>query len=318
MNDLWRQSLPSRGKPVEIVGGRRTVYIATDMGEWLSVNDRLEVEALPPRGGYAAAATTADGRLLVAPFEPSIAVAVRDGWENVHRSAPVLSIARHGQSLVMGDTAGEITAIDSASDTPRSIARMQYAVTDVLSDGDTIAFLDGRCGILPAASEPLFADTALLGGPALALFRANERNRIGVSGATQVGLIDATTAGFVCVSDQIPDAIRQVIALPKEGGGYAVITDGGQLVLLDAALQRTQIALPRDAEEVIGGTAIDDSLLIWTTTGQLYRINRRRAVVAEPRDEVVVVSAFGLGALVVRWNERDGGRLEIMHLGDGA
>src|SRR5437870_3152584 len=92
----WRQPLPCRGMPEALFTGTSSAYVTTDMGEWIRVTLAGETKGLPPLSTYAAAAVAEDDSLVVALYEPLLAVSRNGGWEYADRPAPVLSIARRG------------------------------------------------------------------------------------------------------------------------------------------------------------------------------------------------------------------------------
>ncbi len=310
------QPLPFRGVPEAVFAGGWSAYITTDMGEWAQAGAMGEVKALPPLPAYTTAVVGADDRLVVALCEPLLAVVRNGAWEYLDRPSPVLALARRGSTLLLGDAAGRIMAGDPAAGDVTTLAVAERPVTELLAEGDDVVFLDGRAGIvLGGQANPAYAETGWLGRPFL-LFGSPQRRRVGLAAQTQTALLDLDSARLASTSDQIEDAVRSVIPLSGRPAAYAVVSDGGQLWLLDDGLRASAVRLPQSAEEVAGCAAAGAAgLLVWTRARQLFRVNARRTVVAVRKEEVVCAAAMGTTLLILKWSSEEGARIEWAPLG---
>jgi hypothetical protein len=138
-------------------------------------------------------------------------------------------------------------------------------------------------------------------GRACALFPAEQEGRLGVVAGCRIALVDTHSARAVAFSPEISEGIREVVPLLGHPASYAALTDEGALWLLDERLEPQPLRLPRQAGEAVGMASISHrGLLVWTRTGQLYRVDRHRSVNLMAPSEVVSAAQApgGSGTLI--------------------
>jgi hypothetical protein len=303
---------------MELIGPDR-IYLLTEAGEWLVIGTRCEehprLRQLP---ACSAAALDPRGGLVVGTYEAMIARVRGIEWEYVSREAPVLSLTALSAGVLAGDAAGGI-ALFADRKGPLEIAAPEPITGLLAADAGGIAAL-GAGGSMWMSRWPGQPDAALepvstepVGRP-FCLFRCADRRTVGVSGATRAAVVDVETMEIKGVSPAFPDGIRDVLALP-EPGGYAVLTDEGELWINDARFGGGhRVRFPRGAGPIAGARALSDGTVVaWTRTGLLFAVSRGRAVRRVADDGVCL--AFGLPGseadlITVRWRPGEGAQIQ--------
>jgi len=314
--------LPCTAPPILALDDGRGCFVATEDGIWWQVGTEGQVRALAPLALHSVALLNARGELIVATFGAELATTVRDSaWTLQRRDALVLSLAETAAGMVLGDATGNLTCL-----TPSGAPRVLVAgepVTELAAVGEWLAVLgaQGSIGLTawPVKDGPLLeVVTSPLEGP-WALFRATRPGCVGVLAATRAGLVDVDTRRVTAISAPVADGLRSISALGTSPySGYGLLTDTGELWLLDAALGAPhRVRLPAGAGILTGFRAThDDGGLAWTSTGELYLVDASRLARRMAAGDVVMAyPAPQPGrAIVIQWSPEAGARLQSIKL----
>lgn len=312
------RTMVCRGRPDSLLSSRGAAYVGTTLGEWFVVRSETDVIALPSLAPHATAQIAGD-TAAVALFEPMIALLEGEAWRYITCEAPILAMTRDDDALIVGDTHGNLTRRNIHGDAARLLLAGRGPIVDVLATRNAVAFIDGHLGAFQRTDDDLpaarYIDTGVLGRP-FRLFAMHDRGSIGVAGATMLRAFDPATNELGPPSDAFEGGIRQLFAM-RGSSDYALVTDDGELWLLDGTWQRRSVRLPQTAGDVVAAAPLEDgSLLAWTTTGQLFRKNRRGTTTLERRADVTLASAFRDVALSIEWQADSGARFDLLWFRD--
>jgi hypothetical protein len=324
---LW---CPCRGRPILVCPSAHGTLLASDADECFLLGGAGSGgrEPLPDLRGCAMAAVGGDGTLVAGRYSPMLARLGPGGWEfRAVGAAPVLALAATPHGLAVGDADGNVILLPDAGG-PQETVRLGEPVIDLCPHQGGLAAL-GAGGLLgrlgwadgwETAFEPVRLPEAF--GRPTELFPLGKQGRVGLVGADQLAVLDVA-GGAVKVAPRAHAAgLRQVVYLERKPAAYGILTDAGELSLLEADLETARpLPLPGETQEV-GGLARSPAggLLAWTADGLLFAISREGAVRRLVAERVVLAHAEA-GApgqvLVVTWAPREGARLRQLHT-DGA
>ncbi len=309
--------LSCTGKPIASFAGDDWTFLVTDRDEWAGL--RANGELHPPIervSDFAAAAVTAANGLLVAGYDSTVARLRGPRWDILKQEAPVLCFASGPDGDLAGTTSGGVALL---SGTARPAFRMRDPVMSMAAyDGGLLVLgsrgMFGRVSWPVASREPLkWIQTGDLGRP-IAFFQTVETNQIGVVSATRAGVIDPETESLVICPRTFDEGIRELVFLGAQSWPYAILTDAGTVMMMDANLTSARLVrFPRGT--VVAGCAGASSgmTLAWTVDGRLYRISSQ-AIAEVIAEEGVVLAYSPAGtdsAHVVRWNSERGATVEL-------
>jgi hypothetical protein len=296
----------------------KTVLL-TDGPECLCVGSDGGVRSLTPLSSRPGCAIIAHGVAIVAQYTRMLA-RLRDGdWEYQSLDAPVLAVAAGPQGVIVGDAAGSVSLL-SDSDGDRRTTAVGSPVVDVAAtDGGAVALCHGGTfGQVVWEGERLALDPVAL--PAafecpVGLFALPDASRVGVFSAESIAILEAASGRVRVGKARFPDGVRQVLPLGRHPGYFAVLTDGGRLLHLEASLDSAQpVLLPTEPAEVAGvyrnGT---QGLFAWTVGGTAFLVARDRTVRKVAAGDVALVcpAPSGNGLIqVVRWSANRSVRVE--------
>jgi hypothetical protein len=314
-----RLSLPCTGQPVACVVGERWTFIVTDQKEWVGITPEGELHpALTRLSDHANAAFSANHELLVGICEPMVVRLRGQRWEYLPQEAPVLCFGNSAEGDIAGTTAGGLVVLNASSPVPAF--RIRDPVAALASFDGGLVVLGSR-GIFGRLSWPIEREEALtwintdkLGRP-VGLFRTVEYDHVGVYSATRIGVLDPSEGNINVCDHPIKEGIREVVFLGARSKPYAVLTDEGGLMLLDAGLGSVRsIRFPRNSF-VLGccNPSLQGEIHAWTSEGELYSISTGGSVEEIAGDGVALAyRPHSLtGALhVVRWNPETGASVE--------
>jgi len=314
-----RVRLPLNGEPTSHLAGEGWTYVATEFGEWVGVApDGTLHPPLPRLAVHSTAAIGARGELLVGMFEPMIA-RLRDGrWEYLPQEAPVLAFAATHEGQFAGTAAGGLARIDAVP--AATVLRCRDPIVELAPFGGGLLVLGSRgmCGRVAAPTSPeralAWIDTGDL-GRAVGCFEALERDQVGVHGATRVGVLDARTDALSLYQRTFDEGIARVVFLGAGTWPYALVTDQGHLVMLDAGLAGARtVRFPDDAPvRGCAGLPWNGGAAAWTQAGELYLVSAAKGVERVAGEGVrLAFPAQEEESLlhVVRWDAGGGASLE--------
>ena len=270
----WKQplALACESPPVREVAGSPFGFLCTEAGDWLGVGAAGEAHPAVTVRARCAAALLDGGRLVVASFAREVLELRGASWEYRTLEAPALSLARTLRGACVGDAAGGLTLLAGL----RRTTGLSGPVTELLACDEELVAIAG--GALWATRWPIDGDAAprriQLGWRATALFAAP--TGVGVIGDESCALVDPVADKVEATSQPLVDGIATVAPLGPRGG-FVLLSDAGEVSLLDAGLAEVQkVRLPGGGQPVIGVrvTGAGD-VLAWTAAGALYRVTGR-------------------------------------------
>ncbi len=296
-------------------------FLGTEEGEWLPVGADGRPRSVPARlQPHSAALVTVEGELFVATYAGERA-RLRDGhWTHLPGEPVVLALVETAAGTVMGDAAGNLTCLEPGGHT--RVLAVGEPVTALATAGHGLAVL-GSHGSLGMTSWPVEPGgvlrevaTSPVDGP-WALFRAGGE-RIGVLGLTRAALVYPYEQKVVAPSMAFPEGIRDIVMLQGGATGYCLLTDPGELWLLDGELgSPSRVGLPRGAGAIAGLRATGHGgVLVWTVTGELYAVQPSRRVRQVLAGGVVLAypAPAPERAVAVKWSATEGACLEQVDL----
>ncbi|HVG19627.1 MAG TPA: toll/interleukin-1 receptor domain-containing protein [Blastocatellia bacterium] len=317
-----RLSLPCTGRPVASVAGDGWTFIVTDHEEWVGVTPDGRLHPTMTRlSDHSTAAFSVNQELLVGMYEPMLARLRGERWEYLPQEAPILCFGTTPEGNVAGTAAGGLVLIDASSPIPVVRIRDPVAALASFDGGLIVVGSRGRFGrvLWPITGKDALAwiNTDRLGRP-VGLFGAVEYNHVGVYSATRLGILNSLTEQLIVCEQAIAQGIREVVFLGARNRPYAVLTEAGGLLLVDAGLSNVRaVRLPREAY-VIGCCQAErlSRFHAWTHDGELYTVSEG-AVESTAADGVVLAyyPNLSVNALhVVRWQPKTGATLEWLTL----
>jgi hypothetical protein len=318
-----RLSLPCVGRPVARVVDEEWTFIVTDQEEWVGITPEGEVHpALTRLSDHTTAAFSANHELLVGICEPMVVRLRGQRWEYLPQEAPVLCFGNSPEGDIAGTAAGGLVFLNSSPPVPAF--RIRDPVVALASFGGGLVVLGSR-GIFGRLSWPIvredplaWIDTDELGRP-VGLFRTVEYAHLGVYSATRMGVLDPSV-GHINVCDHLfKERIREVVFLGAQSRPYAVLTDEGGLMLVDAGLGSVRsVRFPRNS--LVRGCcnpSLQGDVHAWTSNGDLYSISVDGSVETMAGDGVVLAyypHSLTDALNVVRWNPSSGASVERLNL----
>ena len=318
-------SLACAGRPIRALIGDAWTFVVTDLDEWVGIGPDGLHPPVPRLSGHIAAILADDDMPLVGMCEPMIA-RLRDGeWDYQRLSAPAFSLCAGPGADYAGTAAGTIVRLDR--DGPKPLHRLQEPIIALAAHGGGLTALgaQGMFGRLPAtpaasagATRLQWLESGAIQRP-VGFFPAVETGRLGLFGTTRLALIDPATGTVADCPLVVEHGIRRVEFLGPQRWPYAVLTDDGDVILVDASLTRSKtVALPEGAQAA-GCCGLDGKgaiAAIWTRAGGLYRVKATDSPAECLISENVVLAysapTGGRGLAAVTWSANGGaGLLEL-------
>lgn len=320
-----RLPLTCTGQPVACVVGERWTFIVTDQEEWVGIAPDGELHpALTRLSDHTGAAFSANQELLVGICEPMVVRLRGQRWEYLPQEAPVLCFGNSPEGDIAGTTAGGLVALNASSSVPAF--RIRDPVAALASFDDGLIVLGSR-GIFGRLSWPItrestlsWIDTDGLGRP-VGFFKTIEFDHVGVYSATRIGVLDPSRDYINVCDHQIKEGIREVIFLGAGSRPYAVLTDEGGLLLVDAGLGSVRAVRFLRNSFVRGccNPGPQGEAHAWTSEGELYSVSASGGVEAIAGDGVKLAyhpSSSSDTLHVVRWNPETGASVERLIFGN--
>ncbi len=311
--------LPCRGRPIACFPAGDFTFLLTDRDEWVGVGEDGALHPpIPHLGSCATAAITAANSLLVAGYEASVARLMDGRWEILEQESAVLCFASVCDADIVGTASGGIVVLDRYE--MRPALRTRDPVISIASyEGGLLVLgsrgLFGRVSWPPGAQSDLsWLQTNGLGRP-FGFFQAVESNHIGVASATRAGVLEPETGRLLVCPRNFEEGIREIVFLGAQGWPYAILTDTGSVVMMDASLTSTrQVRFPGRATITgCAGAGLSGSAFAWTDEGRLYRVSAHGG--AEGIADADVVLAYGVkdgSGGIVRWHAERGATVELL------
>ena len=224
--------------------------------------------------------------------------------------------------MAVGDAAGDVVLYPGAGGRFDTV-KFGEAVVDLCAYENGLAALGvggavGRLGCTEEwdkAFEPVVLPEAFH-RPA-GLFALGKQSRVGCFDAERIATLDAGTGRVTVGGFAFTAGVRQVVYLERRPAAYGVLTDAGELFLLEADLKTARsVPLPGSSQEVAGVCRnASGGLLAWTTGGSLFSISRERAVRKLAAEGVVLAHAEAEHpgqVLVVRWSADEGAHVQLI------
>ena len=311
--------LPCEGKPIDCFVGEDWTFLVTGLDEWVGIRGD-EFHAPVPRLSSYIACMIADGDMpLVGMCDPMIARLQGGSWEYQHLSAPALSFCAGPDGEYAGTAAGAIIQLDGSGS--QQLCQLRDPVIGLASyEGGLVALgAQGMFGRLPlsAGADLQWLESGSVGRP-VGFFRTAETDLVGIFGLTRLGAVNPATKAVIdcpCVFEQ---GIQDVGFLGPQRWPYAVLTDHGEVVLVDAALANAKIVQLPAGAVAIGccGTGGRGVAAVWTQEGALY-------LIASPDLPAECVADGGValaypttgerrGLAAVLWDEARGASLKMV------
>jgi hypothetical protein len=315
-----RFKLSCVGVPVACLPDASAAYIATDLGEWVRVNAGGKTRlTAAPLSAHTAAVIGSGGDLAVSLYNGQIARLTTGGWNILQLDAPALCLCTGGHADYVGAADGAVIRIEQDGTTP--LMRVRDPVI-ALASYDAGLLVLGSGGIFGCVDEPVqpgaalkWIETGSLGRLA-GFFTAIEASSVGVFSATQIGIALPGTGTLTACPKVFDDGIRDVVFLGARSYPYAVITDRGEVYLVDAGLTDVRpVRLPGGNMSVCGCVGIGGGrVAAWARDGKLYAVAANGLAELLAADGVVFATALPGGTLlaVVRHSTADGTSAEFM------
>jgi hypothetical protein len=317
--------LDCRGRPFIVLPSPHGTFLATDADECflLDPNSEGQQEALSDLQGCSSAVVGPDGTIMVGRYSPMVASCSSAGWEYRSLStAPLLTLASTPNGVAIGDAAGNVTLFPGSGGRTETV-KFGEPVVDLCPFENGLAALGagGSIGSLGWADEwDKIFDTLKISNfdRPTELFSLGKQARVGLIAVDRLGVLDIASGRVTSGSRTFAAGIRQVVYLERKPGAYGVLTDAGELFLLDADLNLAlPVPLPGEIQEVNGiCRSPTGGLLAWTPGGVLFSINRERAVRKLASDRIVLALcelATPNQIVVVRWAPNQGAQVQVLH-----
>jgi hypothetical protein len=316
--------LPCQARPVLLAPSPHGTLLASDTGECflIGASGLKASEPLRELQGCTAAVVAPDGTLVASRYSPMVAVLGPKGWEfQTCTSEPVLSLAATPHGVTAGDRAGN--AILFLGGGRYKTVRFGEPMLDLQPSDAGLAALgaQGALGFLGWADEWdeafQMVSLARYGNRPVGLFDAGKPGRIGYSDGDRLAVVDVGTGRVSPGARHFPEGIRQVVLLKRRPVCYGVLTDAGELVLVEADLSAARmITLPGNGPKVAGVCrGPGGGVLAWTVEGNLYALSRDNAIRKVAEENIVLAHAESdaSGRIhVVRW--RTGGEAQVRQI----
>lgn len=311
--------LPCRARPVSFLSGDGWTFIKTDASEWVGVAPQGELHPpIPCLTESASAAIGMSDRLLVGLYESMVARLDGESWQFLPVEAPALSFGSSPDGDLAGTSTGGVIHIDDSGSA--ALFRIRDPVVAIASFPDGLLVIGSR-GMFGRIKLPLedgeefkWIETTDL-GRAVGFFQAAEQNRVGVFSAHRIGIFDSLTDRIIRCPYRFDTGIREILFFGAQRWPYGVLTDGNQLLLVDANLRSTRPVKFPHSEIVRGccGVAFGEDPLAWTASGSLYRLGSGEAPLFVANSDVVLAYPAAPATIhIVRWNEANGATVELV------
>lgn len=298
--------------PIALLPANHATVVATDAGEWFTIEADGGLVPLPATGPFAAAIVDSSGIVTLACWKSSIKQLRGTAWEEHVVASPPTALALTERGVVAGDVAGSLTLVSLGSRIRGGELATTAPVLELGVAGVSLALIDSL-GLLATTSWPLRGaaalapiDTAELGRP-LALRPGVRAATLVAIGERGIGVIDGASLTSVAAAP----AVRTVTAF-RGHDRACVVTDRGAAWIVDASLAR--VAPIRIHGAGIEGTAAgpDGNILAWTTDGDLHSIGPDGSV-RRLIDGGVVLAApdrdDASGYIAIHWTAATGPRV---------
>ena len=302
--------LECSGRPIASLDAGDWIYLVTERGEWVGIRPDGETHPpIPHCSEYGAAGLNQSNELLLAGYDSSIARLRGQRWEILQQESPVLCFATGPSGCFAGTAAGAVVSVDGQPCKPILRMRDPVAAMTPYEGGMLVLGTRGMFGrvawpVMPR-DELRWVSTAELGRP-LGFFPTLELNHVGLFSLSRTGVLDPETERIVVCPKSLDEGIRSVTFVGPQVWPYLVLTDAGNLLMMDASLRNTRPVRFARGVTLVGctGTGGRGASLVWTNDGRLYHVSAQglSEELAE-RDVVLAYSPQGTdGAHVVRWS----------------
>jgi hypothetical protein len=320
--DQTRITLPCKGQPISCLVGTDWSFLVSDAQEWVGI--RPDGELHDPFAGlaeHAAAIVDAAGRLLVGLYSSQVAWLGENDWEYLTQEAPVLSLCACPDANLVGTASGSVVPLErDGKSSPLlhmrdPVIALAYFECGVVALGSRGVF--GRIAWPPDKEHDSFTwiETGAMGRPA-GFFTAIEQDHIGIYSPTRIGILQPATGRLTLCSHVFDEGIREVVFFGAQRWSYGVLTDAGNLVLVDNAMvQSLPVRFP--GSPLIRGCAPGGWRGIttaWGADGSVYRLTFDGAPTRIAEGDAVLAyspPAEDRTVHVVRWTKSDGASVEI-------
>lgn len=315
--------LPIAGRPDAVFPGEKWTYLLTDRGEWTAVDTSGRARApIHPPCSYSAAMVSDGNELLLAAYDGTIARYTGRSWRTMSQPAPVLCLASSPQGELVGTSSGHILLLRGDSFEP--VLRVRDPVVSLVhyENGVLVIGAQGTFGRIPLPVRPQSQLEWLEAreiGRCFGFFQPIDSTQIGLIGAAQLGVYTPESGKIAVCPKAFDEGIRRVEFLGAQTWPYAVLTDAGGIVLVDAGMSRTRDVRLPGTGAAMGCTraGLQGSLLAWTTDGKLYLVSPSGGV--ENIADGDVVMAYSLagdaGMCALRWTSEAGASAQIVRIG---
>lgn len=312
-----QQPLPFTGCPIRLVKGEKWTFVITDREEWLGISAEGELHSEMNRlGDYTNVTFGANQELLVGKYEPMIVRLREKHWEYLPQRAPVLCFTVHQEQNFAGTAAGTVILIDDALSV--NILQIRDPVIALASFESGLAVLGSR-GLLGYISTPFSHENTLKWinsdklGRVVGLFDSVDYDQVGFYSQTMIAVADPVREELIICQYQFKEGIREVIFLGAQTNPYAVLTDAGNLFIVDAGLSSVQpVRFPRLSHVIGCCPSPPRDLLVWTSEGSLYAISSGGCKELFRDDVVLAYQPYDLNGILhlIRYDAKKGASLE--------
>lgn len=314
--------LPCKGRPIKCVDGEKWTFIVTDNEEWIGISSDGEFHPdLTRLSDHTSAIRGANHELLVGIYEPMIVRLREKHWEYLPQEAPVLCFTTHEGSNIAGTAAGGVVLLDNTSFAP--VFRIRDPIIELASFDKGLVILGSR-GIFGYATYPVSPGDTLkwinadkLGRP-VGLFKSVDYNQVGVYSSTKIGMADPLRGQVNICEHKFEQGIRDIIFLNARSKPYAVLTDDGNLTLVDTGLGGVRpIQFPRESYVKGCYPSRRGEIHVWTDDGYLYAISSDGSIKEIVSDDVALAyhpQSLAKILHVVRYSAKTGASIEQIKL----
>jgi predicted phosphodiesterase len=310
-------------KPVRELVTSNVFYLQTEANEWISWTPDTDFPySLFNTQPVSEAFIDREEQLVVGLFEQNVARLKEDKWEYIQWNHAVLSLVETDIGIVVGDSGGNLGLLKAQGKTSSSLT-VQEPVKDILNiNNEKLVFLGTKGGLW--TTEWPFDRSAKVKTVNMKDFERifgfiENKTTSGVilRGGARVALLYCESGKIENVSNSFEDSIRSVYANQGKTGGYAVLMDEGGLYLLSDDLKITNmVKISIDEGRMVGVRPLHKGgFLVWTTEGNLYRVEENSTFKQIANNHVVLAFPHrdDEGIYVVRWHEVKGIHIQFEH-----
>ncbi len=306
-------NIKCQGRPVQEWLTPKGIYLQTEENYWIYWIGQSETfYSSFLLGASSSAVIDERNRLVVGLYEAMAARSEGDKWEYIPWNHPILSVARTGIGIVVGDSEGNIGFLETQRKTIPNIKVLE-PVTDVINiNNEKLVILGAKGGLWitewPFDRNPQMKPVDIT--DVEHVFRLTESNSSGcvlLMGASRVAILDCETGKMRAVSCILEGGIRSVYTNYGRSGGCAILTDEGELYILSDDLKTVnRIKFTANEGRIAGIRSVPKGgFLSWTNEGNLYRVKENCAFNKMAAREVTLAfpDLNDEGIYIVRWHD---------------